>query len=178
MKWLSMIATFLMQIFADHRGEMIDPAKEMKEFVIKNAKKVLLSLTFAFALSSIFVSGLVLTVTTLSLQFDQNMSFTFTGLVGSGLGLMLVSLLLMGILFYPAKEDGFEAVIEKTPAPPARPLEEAVILLIHDFVKEREVNREHMKEIREANAPRDFASSEHVPEKPAIEGRDKGSTHN
>ena len=178
MKWLSMIATFLVQIFADHRGEMIDPAKEMKEFIVKNAKKVLLSLTVAFALSSIFVSGLVLTITSLSFQYDQTMSFTLTTVVASGLGLMLVSLLGIGLLFYPTKAEDDQPVMEKVPTPPARALEEAVILLIHDFVKEREANREQMKERREANATHRFESSEQVPHHPAIEGRDKGSSHN
>ena len=47
----------------------------------------------------------------------------------------------------------------------SHPLQDAIALLIHDFVKEREVKREHEEEILTARRQRDGISKYYSPEK-------------
>ncbi len=148
MKWLLIIFSLFFRPFSrssshDHSS----PAAEMKEFFIDNGKKVLLAMTITSLVSSLFVAGFVITIITLSAQYDQSGSFGLSAMILGGLGMMALSLIIGWIVFSPSRDGRSEArerereVEMQNRHVSHNSVSDALVLLIQDFVKEREFNR-------------------------------------
>ena len=146
MKWLLIIFSLFFRPFSrssshDHSS----PAVEMKEFFIDNGKKVLLAMTITSLVSSLFVAGFVITIITLSAQYDQSGSFGLSAMILGGLGMMALSLIIGWLVFSPGRDGRAEArereVEMQNRHVSHNSVSDALVLLIQDFVKEREFNR-------------------------------------
>lgn len=144
MKWLLIIFSLLFRPFSrSSSGEHTSLAAEMKQFFVDNGKKVLLAMTLSSLVSSIFVAGLVISIITLSAQYDQSGSFGLSAMILGGLGMMALSLLIGWIAFSPGRESRAEARENEMQSrhTSGNNISDALVLLIQDFVKEREFNR-------------------------------------
>jgi hypothetical protein len=146
MRWLTILFSVLFKQIFHPNNESTDPVKEMKEFILKNYKRVILSMSVANVLSLMFVAGLTISIVTFSIQYDRTGILFVSALGAGGLGLMLVSMLGF-IFFFSASSD--EAIDQrrdlKIPQPRKSNLEDALALLINDYVKEKELKREQFR---------------------------------
>ena len=146
MKWLLIIFSLFFRPFSRSSTHgHTSPAVEMKEFFIDNGKKVLLAMTITSLVSSLFVAGFVITIITLSAQYDQSGSFGLSAMILGGLGMMALSLIIGWLVFSPGRDSRSEArerdIEMQNRHASGNSVSDALVLLIQDFVKEREFNR-------------------------------------
>ena len=144
MKWFLMILPLLIKRLAQIGDVSINPIEGIKEFIAKNAYKVLLAFGSTLTIAILFVAGIVMTVITLANQYDAGLDLKFTANVAGGLGITLVSLIIFafGIHYASAAERKEKRnIYEKSKSPEPHPLEEVLKLLINDFIQEREFKR-------------------------------------
>lgn len=152
MKWPLILLTLFMKPLGRFNPSHLNPAHEMKQFLMDNAKKVLLAVTVTSIISSLFVAGLVITVITMSAQYDQNAGIGLSAMLLGGFGMMGLSLIIGWLVFSPSRESKeMERELESEArssqsVSSGSPLTDALVLLIHDFVKEREFKRQQVGE--------------------------------
>ena len=144
MKWL-LIAFSLFKQFAPHSdsGTMVNPVAEIKDFIKDNALKVILIFMIASAMSSLFVAGIVIAAVNVAYQYDQTMNISFTAMLATGLILVLLSAGFSALYYANAKSsDKIEKVKQSAKnIGSGHPLQDALAVLVMDFVKEREFRR-------------------------------------
>ncbi|MBC7538722.1 MAG: hypothetical protein H7281_07875 [Bacteriovorax sp.] len=169
MKWFYLILTLAAKRFAHSGGTQINPMDEIKDFIIENSLKIILAFTAASVISTLFVSGIVLTVINLTAQYDAGLQPKFTGIVAGGLGIILASLIVfaIGIFFATAnlREDRKKARerLKENARHNGNSLEGALMLLVNDFIQDREHKRTHTNEEHEhskENKNNEFKSNE------------------
>lgn len=164
MKWLLLIFTLVKPFFgSSHDNQMANPIAEFKEMIKENALKVVGVFAAASALATLFAAGIVIIAVDVGAQYDQNAYVYFSSMIMMGITLSLISLI---IAFGAAK-----AISDEDTRPKKRevletvgtshPLQDALALLIHDFVKEREMKRAKEEEYTTA---RTRAGRSSVPE--------------
>lgn len=148
MKWLLLIFSIVKPFFSSKEHQLTNPVAEFKEMIKENALKVVGVFAAASALATLFASGLIIIAVDIGAQYDQNAYIYFSSMIMVGLILSLVSLL---IAFGTAKAIAHENT--KTPkreilqeVGTTHPLQDALALLIHDFIKEREMKRANEEE--------------------------------
>lgn len=151
MKWLLLFASLFFKPFSRQNSTSLNPAIEIKQFFVENSKKVLMAFFATSILSLTFVAGLLVTVITLSAQYDQNAGFGLSAMLLGGLGMMGVSLLFSWIILSPSRETREDRRMEKSNerieeleanrSTGHGSVSDALVLLIQDFVKEREFKR-------------------------------------
>lgn len=148
MKWLLVILSLFLKPMSRFNPAQLNPAHEMKQFLMDNAKKVLLAITVTSVVSSLFVAGLVITTITMSAQYDQNAGIGLSAMLLGGLGMMGLSIIIGWLVFSPSRETReMEREVRETPTiNSGNSLTDALSLLIHDFVKEREFRRNQIGE--------------------------------
>jgi hypothetical protein len=148
MKWILLIIPLIMKQFAHFSGEGSHPLKELKELIRANSFKIFFGITGAYFLATLFASGLILLILNLTIQYDSGLNPSLTAVAAGGLGMMLAALIILAIVFYYASSS-------KMPQKPAisqsfgHPLEEALVILINDFVEERAHKRAQYKQKKE-----------------------------
>ena len=148
MKWILLIIPLIMKQFAHFSGEGPHPLKELKELIRANSFKIFFGITGAYFLATLFASGLILLILNLTAQYDSGVKPGLSAVAVGGLGMMLAALIILAIVFYYASSN-------KKPQKPvaplsfAHPLEEALVILINDFVEERAHKRAHHKQKKE-----------------------------
>lgn len=146
MKWLLLILTMLVKRFAHIGGAHAHPIEELKDLIKENALKILLAFIAASAIATLFVSGVVLTVINLTAQYDAGFQPRFTASVAGGLGIILASLIVFAIGIYYAtasERENKKEEREREKHKEGHSLQEALMLLINDFIQERESKRTH-----------------------------------
>lgn len=149
MKWLILLFTIFKPFFSSSgEHQMGSPIAEFKEMIKENAMKVVGLFAAASVLATIFAAGIVIIAVDIGAQYDQNASIFFSSMIMMGLTLSIISLV---IALGAAK-----AISNETTVSPKRenlqsvgtshPLQDAIALLIHDFVKEREMKREQQED--------------------------------
>ncbi len=122
---------------------MPNPVAELKDMVKKNAVKVMLAFAAVSAMATIFAAGLIMVAVDTAAQYDQNAVVYFSTMIMLGITLMLLPVIIGAALYKKYDNDEDEEV--KRPAlqnvGTVHPLQDALALLIHDFVKEREMRR-------------------------------------
>lgn len=134
---------------------MPNPVAELKDMIKKNAVKVMLVFAAISAMATIFSAGLIMVAVDIGAQYDQNAVVYFSTMIMLGITLMLVPVIIGAALVkkYDQSED------EETKRPvlqnvgTVHPLQDALALLIHDFVKEREMKRAQAQEEPTSRAP-------------------------
>ena len=126
------------------------PIEAIKEFIKDNALKVFLSLMAAYALGTLFAAGVVLTIISLAVQYDANLPLRLTAILAAGLSITLATLFLFCIGIYYSKRNKREKKKEKRREQEFS-LQESLMLLVNDFIKEREFKRSHAEEYQKRN---------------------------
>jgi hypothetical protein len=146
MRWLTILFSVLFKQIFHPNNESTDPVKEMKEFILKNYKRVILSMSVANVLSLMFVAGLTISIVTFSVQYDRTGILFVSALGAGGLGLILVSMIGFIFFFSAGPDEAFDQKRDfKTSLPRKSNLEDALALLINDYIKEKEFKREQSR---------------------------------
>ncbi|RPJ74419.1 MAG: hypothetical protein EHM20_10640, partial [Alphaproteobacteria bacterium] len=102
MKWLYLIVTnILKQLMESRGGEMLNPADEIKKLFKQNLVKILLLFATITGVVGFFVAGFVMTIINLAIQYDLKEKYHITGVITSGIALMVIGVLVItsAILF-------------------------------------------------------------------------------
>lgn len=156
MKWLLILASLFFKPLSRLGHGSVNPVDEIKDFFIQNAKKVLGALIVTSIISSTFVAGLVITVITISAQYDQNAGIGLSAMLLGGIAMMLVSLIGSWVVLSPSREirqaEKRAAAMEREMSAEGNSFSDALVLLINDFVKEREFKRAQASDINLSTA--------------------------
>ncbi|AUN99149.1 hypothetical protein C0V70_13765 [Bacteriovorax stolpii] len=143
MKWLLLFFSVIKPFFSSEHPT-INPVEEIKDLIRSNAVAVITLFAAASALATMFAGGLLLVAVDIGAQYDQNGFVYFSSMIIMGLALSLVSLIIGAVVVRsfqePAREKKRETLTKETVGV-VHPLQDALALLIMDFVKEREFNR-------------------------------------
>lgn len=157
MKWLLLAFSVIKPLLSSHSSSgqvSINPVAEIKDFIKENAMKVFAIFAAASTLSTLFAAGIVIIAVNLSSQYDVNGVIAFNSVVGTGLGLSVVSFLIAFIAMKTFQSDSDDRrkddkkIKDQQPLIPQHPLQNALALLITDFVNEREHKRAKYAERR------------------------------
>jgi hypothetical protein len=148
MKWLLLIFSLFKPLFSPlYPPESLNPIDEIKDLIRKNAAKVAMLLFSSIALSILFTSGIMMIAMNMSAQYDLNSSIYFNTMIGTGIGLASLSFLI-ATLSIRSFHNSFGKKMEDVKKDQAlsgigmtHPLQDALALLIADFIKERELKR-------------------------------------
>nr|BDT29318.1 hypothetical protein BHI3_27840 [Bacteriovorax sp. HI3] len=143
MKWLLLIFSVIKPFFSSEHPT-INPVEEIKDLIRSNAVAVITLFAAASALATMFAGGLLLVAVDIGAQYDQNGFVYFSSMIIMGLALSLVSLIIGAVIVRNFQEPGREKkreTLTKENVGVVHPLQDALALLIMDFVKEREFNR-------------------------------------
>jgi hypothetical protein len=144
MKWLLLIFSVVKPFFSSSsEHQMANPIAEFKEMIKENAMKAVGVFAAASALATLFAAGIVIIAVDVGAQYDQNAYIYFSSIIMMGITLSLLSLI---IALGAAKSFSNENTKPKVrqvleSASTSHPLQEALALLVHDFIKERELKR-------------------------------------
>lgn len=164
MRWIQMIISFLMKR-ATAGGDKPHPMEELKEFLKENAIKLVVGMVMIVTIGTLLTAGIYMTVASLTAQMDLGLSPQMTAMTWGGLIMALVPAVLLSFAWYKATHHDSHQKKKKVkqPQPPAT-LEQALVLLVTDFIEERQMKRElkfererRMAEA-EINAARDYQS--------------------
>ncbi|KYG64938.1 hypothetical protein AZI86_12125 [Bdellovibrio bacteriovorus] len=169
MQLLAMIASFVfgrLNNGGPRSGGIRETVMEMfEDIVLKGRKPVILILAGVCAVL-FFCGGLFITILEGTTQYDRVGYVTLTSTLGAGIALFLVAALGFVYVFayaWPgADRHASDRAREKVPPPHhASTLEQALTVLVLDFVKERELRRD-----REAHGPTPHATTGPAPTTP------------
>jgi hypothetical protein len=154
MKWLLLLSSLFLKpmISSSHTSESLNPIAELKDLVKENASKVAAIFASAIVLSILFASGIVMALMNISAQYDVNAVVYFNTMIGTGLGLSVVSFLIgfIALKNFQREDTTKRKEIRQTKslAQPgsSHPLQDAIALFITDMVKEKEFKRNQYAE--------------------------------
>jgi hypothetical protein len=149
MKWLLLIFSIFKPFFgSSNEHQMHNPIAEFKEMIKENAMKVVGVFAAASALATLFAAGIIIIAVDVGAQYDQNAYVYFSSMIMMGITLSVLSLIIaFGAVKAVSNEDTKPAPREVLQSVgTSHPLQDALALLIHDFVKEREMKRAQAEE--------------------------------
>ena len=147
MKWLLIFFSVFKPFFSVGTNKVPDHFAEIKDIVKANAVKVMLTLGTLSALSTIFAAGIVMVAVDIGAQYDQNATVYFSAMILNGFMLILIPAILIAIAVKVLEDDNKKTQKQVlTSANTTHPLQDALALLVQDFVKEREMKREMKNE--------------------------------
>jgi len=161
MKWLLLIFSLVRPFFgSSSEHQMTHPIAEFKEMIKENAMKVVAVFAAASALATLFAAGIIIIAVDIGAQYDQNAYIYFSSMIMMGLTLSLLSLIIAGVTAKVISNEDTKTpkreVLQSVGT--SHPLQDALALLIHDFVKEREMKRAQEEELvaakKNSSAPR------------------------
>ena len=146
MKWLFILFSIFKPFFSSSgSNEMPNPVEDIKDMIAKNAVKVMLAFAAVSALATIFAAGLTMVAVDIAAQYDQNAVVYFSTMIMLGITMMLIPVIGGGILVKMFDTDKDEEEKNKRTVLQSigtvHPLQDALALLVQDFVKEREMKR-------------------------------------
>lgn len=160
MKWLLLAIPMIIKRFAHLGGSSISPMEEIKEYIKENSVKVLLALTAAIAIGTLFVAGAVLTVINLAAQYDAGFPIRFTAIAAGGVGIMVVSLLVFGVgMFYATSSQREHRRAQKRMQKEGHNIEEVLVRLVNEFIEDREQRRAERQQRRTQPMPSEAAQT-------------------
>ena len=144
MKWILLIIPLIVKQLTHSGVNDKSPIDELKELSKENGYKILIILSASFTTTSIFIFGFLITTLNITAQIDAGIKPKLTAVGTSGLMMIMLSSILFSIGIYYSKAN--ERKISKSQIKnKVHPLESALILLINDFVQEREFKRDIIK---------------------------------
>lgn len=145
MKWIYLVMSFMIKRFTGAKAENAHPIEELKELIKENAVKILLVFTTATAIGSFFVAGASITIIDLTSQYDLGENLRLSAVATSGLVMVVLSSLafIVGMIF-ATRHDREKKRMEERRAKhhEVNSIQDAIILLVNDYIAEREFNRE------------------------------------
>lgn len=154
MNWLGMVVSYVVGSMTHRNKGIKESVFEVYDEIIIKSRRIV-TLTIVGLGSVIFLcGGLFIALLGGTLQYDQTGSFSFSATMTGGLILIALSLLAFAVVFGQAwpREHNKSGPNKRRPSPqlklkeserPARAsLDQALSLLILDFIKEREIKRE------------------------------------
>lgn len=136
------------------------PKDKIKEILLENALRLIIVSTSVLVLGILISSGIVLTITNLTSQFDQGRNIIFSGAVAGSLGLVVGSMLVLALGIYyinKVSKKGYRIKKTKENKPLISDnLEKAIILLIQDFIEERHYRRQNARQSEQPQPIKDF----------------------
>lgn len=142
MRWIQMIISFIMKRVTAG-GEKPHPMEELKEFLKENAIKLFVGMVMIVTIGTLLTAGIYMTVASLTAQVDLGLSPQMTAMTWGGLIMALVPVALLSFAWYKSTphEKTHKKKKQKIPEQPAT-LEQALVLLVADFIEERQMKRE------------------------------------
>lgn len=144
MKWLILLFSFIKPFFSSEH-QSTNPVAEIKEMIRENAVKIVVLFAATMALATLFAGGLLLTAVDIGAQYDQNGFVYFSSMIIMGLSLSVISLVAGALIirnFQDANTEKKRETLTPNSVGVVHPLQDALALLVMDFIKEREHNRE------------------------------------
>lgn len=146
MKWVYMLMSFLVRRFAGGDDSKTSPIEEFKELVKENGVKIFLAIAAAAFLGTLFVSGISIISVNLAAQYDSTAGMRMTAVTTVGVVLLVLSILgFIGGYIFSTKHDREKKKLDLRKAKYNHKVEtihDAVLLLINDYIAEREYRRE------------------------------------
>jgi heme/copper-type cytochrome/quinol oxidase subunit 2 len=143
MKWITVLSSLAIKTFNTISNQRNSSIEEVKQLIKQNSVKLLLVLSAASALGSLFVAGVVITTLTLTTQYEATNRIRYSNILGGGLGLTIASLIIFSFLFYYSFKSQRQTKKEdKAKKEDYQSIEQAFLLLVNEFVAEREFKRE------------------------------------
>ena len=146
MKWLLLLGSFFLKplMSSQQNSPTLNPIEDLKDLIKEKAAIVAVMFAAGISLSILFASGLIMAAMNASAQYDLNSVVYFNTMIGTGLGISLVTFLI-GVFAI----KGFQADDKKEKKKAetlseiriSHPLQDAIALLIADIIKEREFKR-------------------------------------
>lgn len=140
MKWLAMIVSF---ILGQLKSSTISPSLIFIQKALEKSRGLMFLATVSFISALLFAAGVVIAAVNGFAQYDQSNSVYMSATLIGGITIAVLAAISLGVVF--AKKNWqvpdlqtFEAE-SKVPSP----IEEAVSMLISDFVTARRTDREH-----------------------------------
>lgn len=165
MKWFYLVMSYMVKRFAGAKNEP-SPIEELKELIKENAVKILLVFTSAVAIGSFFVAGVTIVLINLTSQYDQGEQLRLSAVATGGLVLIAISAIAFttGIVFATRHDREKKKMAQKRAMEPEiHSIREAVMLLINDYVAEREFTRSQRRNeammMNERRAQSEFMNS-------------------
>ena len=150
MKWLLLIFSIIRPFFGSSEEHHItNPIAEFKEMIKENAMKVVALFAVTSVLAILFASGIIIVAVDIGAQYDQNAYVYFSSMIAMGLVLSFLSLsiALIGTKAISDESGKIEKREILQSVGTSHPLQDALALLVHDFVKEREIKRAREEEM-------------------------------
>lgn len=145
MKWLILLFSVVKPFLSGGNSSvsMMNPIAELKDMIKANAVKVIVLFSTASALATIFAAGIVIIAVDIGAQYDQNAYVYFSSMIMMGLVLTVLPLIAgaIGIKIFQDEDKKVKQREILVSVGTSHPLQDALALLIHDFVKEREIKR-------------------------------------
>lgn len=144
MKWFYFLMSYLVKRMGGAKNQEASLIDELKELVKENAVKIFLVLTAATALGSFLVAGICITAVELATQYSAGERYSFNGIVATGVVIFALTLTaFMGAFLFSTKHDREKRKMEARRAmyPKVNTLHDAVLLLVNDYIAEREYKR-------------------------------------
>lgn len=167
MKWLLLIASLVKPMFLTPNGPVSNPIEEFKDLITQNAMKAVIVFAAVTSLAIIFAAGIIIMALDIGAQLDQTGTLFLSSILSAGIVLCAISLLIVAIVVNAVRSKSLshepKQQIRLQGIGTQHPIQDAIALLIADFVKEREFKRsmkeDHLIKINNYNKSQDKISS-------------------
>lgn len=146
MKWLVVALSFIYKKMTSQRSPSLkETAVEIFEEISHKSRRIV-ALTLAGVGAVIFLTGgFFISLINATTQYDEAGKVAMSATLSGGLGLIVLALITFGVVFLQAwpgiqKRKRHEKELKEA-AMAGGPLEQALALLVTDYVKEREMRR-------------------------------------
>jgi len=144
MRWIQMIFSFIMKR-VNAGGERPHPMEEIKEFLKENAIKLFVGMVLIVTIGTMLTAGIYMMIAALTAQVDLGLAPGMNAMAWGGFFMALVPAAILGFAWYQSTPHEQRAHKKKkkahVPEQPAT-MEQALVLLVTDFIEERQMKRE------------------------------------
>jgi uncharacterized membrane protein len=152
MKWIYLIVSFFVKRLGGIDAETRHPMDDVKEYIKENALKMFVGMVSIVMLGTLFTAGITLTAFTLASRYDQGLAPQLTAVAASGIVMIVFSLAVLLVALYissPHEKSSRRRKAKHAKELQAGSIQEAVVMLLNDHLKEREAKREAIYHDRE-----------------------------
>lgn len=140
MKWFFMLGSLLRPLLFDN-SSIANPMDDLKSMIKENATKLVFLLATVISLAIVLAAGIIMVALNLGTQYDQNGSIALSAVLVAGFILIGISVCTWAIVLNAVREKRAQRNPPLKTIGSAHPLQDALALLVIDFVKAREEKR-------------------------------------
>jgi NADH:ubiquinone oxidoreductase subunit 5 (subunit L)/multisubunit Na+/H+ antiporter MnhA subunit len=136
-------------------GNERHPIEEMKELVKENAVKIILAITAASAIGTLFVAGISISLFELTAQYYAGERFRMSPFLFIGGTFMFVTVLffIIGLVFATRHDREKKRVEREMKQKHIHTIQDAILLLVNDYIAEREFKRNQAQTMTAQQGP-------------------------